>query len=491
MAIIITTIIIIITTTEIRFRCVFRLEKVFQNDDFLFLNLYIFLKTILLFLTIYIFSILEFNSIHDLLNFAIFENSKFYNFSIYVTLFYFVVSFFFRFKKRYISNFLTFLQQDIYPIFPSLLLTFTLFVYLDNNFRININFIYLLFAIFFSLLILKKIINYLYSYLINKNIIQRNIMLVGSPECIKLILKENLDHINVYKCCLVIEDDMQKINSHRLEFKIPTFFKVDDIRSILEYHSLGQIWILDDNKEDILSYLHQILKFSVDLLVVNLKDKPILGSENVINNKHQFIHYEISRFYGFNLFIKILIDKILSICFLIILSPIFILSLLFVYIEDGYPLFFTQDRTGWDGRRFRIFKIRSLKKDKFDTKVQVKRNDSRLLKIGKLIRRLSIDELPQFYNVLIGDMSIVGPRPHMVEHDILYSGLFDSFLKRHKANPGLTGWAQVSGFRGATPTSDLMRKRMEHDLWYLKNWTIWLDLYIIFKTFYVIFKNPN
>ena len=88
-------------------------------------------------------------------------------------------------------------------------------------------------------------------------------------------------------------------------------------------------------------------------------------------------------------------------------------------------------------------------------------------------------------------MSVVGPRPHMVEHDILYSGLFNSFLKRHKANPGLTGWAQVSGFRGATPTSDLMRKRMEHDLWYLKNWTIWLDIYIILKTFYIIFKKPN
>ena len=238
-------------------------------------------------------------------------------------------------------------------------------------------------------------------------------------------------------------------------------------------------------------YLKIILRFSIDLLVVNLKDKPILGSENIINNKYQFVNYEISRFYGFNLFIKILIDKILSLFFLIILSPVFIISLLLIYLEDGYPLFFTQDRTGWDGRRFKIFKIRSLKNNKFDKKVQVTNSDKRLLKIGKIIRRFSIDELPQFYNVLVGNMSIVGPRPHMVEHDILYSSLFDSFLKRHKTNPGLTGWAQVSGFRGATPTTDLMKKRMEHDLWYLKNWTIWLDLYIMFKTFYIIFKNPG
>ena len=165
--------------------------------------------------------------------------------------------------------------------------------------------------------------------------------------------------------------------------KIPTFFRGDDIRSILEYHSLGQIWILDDKSKNIYPYLHIILKFSVDLLVVNLIDKPILGSENMINNKYQFVNYEISRFYGFNLFIKISIDKILSLFFLILLSPVFILSLFLIYLEDGYPLFFTQDRTGWDGRRFRIFKIRSLKKDKFDTKVQVKRDDKRLLKLEK------------------------------------------------------------------------------------------------------------
>ena len=469
----------------------FRLEKIFQNDDFLFINTYIFVKTFVVFLSIYIFSILVSNSIHDLINFTIFKNSELYNFSIYVSSFYFVVSFFFRLKKRYAPNFLTFLQQDIYPIFPSLLLTFTIFFFLNDSYTITITFILLLIIITFNLFVVKKIINYLYNYLIDKNIIQRNIMLVGSTDSIRLILKENIDKINIYKCCLITEINLDIISKLRLEFKIPVFYKADDIRSILEYHSLGQIWILDDKKNNISDYLKIILRFSIDLLVVNLKDKPILGSENIINNKYQFVNYEISRFYGFNLFIKILIDKILSLFFLIILSPVFIISLLLIYLEDGYPLFFTQDRTGWDGRRFKIFKIRSLKDNKFDKKVQVTNNDKRLLKIGKIIRRFSIDELPQFYNVLVGNMSIVGPRPHMVEHDILYSSLFDSFLKRHKTNPGLTGWAQVSGFRGATPTTDLMKKRMEHDLWYLKNWTIWLDLYIMFKTFYIIFKNPG
>jgi len=91
-------------------------------------------------------------------------------------------------------------------------------------------------------------------------------------------------------------------------------------------------------------------------------------------------------------------------------------------------------------------------------------------------------------DILIGDMSIVGPRPHMVEHDIKYAALFSNFLKRHKCNPGLTGWAQVNGLRGATPKPEVMKRRMEFDLWYLNNWTIWLDLYIIFKTFYALIK---
>ena len=189
-----------------------------------------------------------------------------------------------------------------------------------------------------------------------------------------------------------------------------------------------------------------------------------------------------------NLFMKILINKIFSIIFIFFSIPIILISTILIFLEDGFPIFFTQNRTGWDGRRFKIYKLRTLKKTSFDKTIQVTQGDSRLLKIGKLIRKYSVDEIPQFLNVLLGDMSIVGPRPHMVEHDIQYSKLFKNFLKRHKCNPGLTGWAQVNGLRGATPNPENMKKRMEHDLWYMNNWTLILDIYIIFKTFYVVFK---
>ena len=233
---------------------------------------------------------------------------------------------------------------------------------------------------------------------------------------------------------------------------------------------------------------NKIIQFSVDTLNVNLEDNVNLKGDQLLGNKYKYEFFEYSRFYGVNLFIKILIDKVFSIIFLIITSPILLISGIAIFFEDGFPLLFTQNRTGWDGRRFKIYKLRSLKKTGFDKTKQVTKDDQRLLKIGKFIRRYSVDELPQFLNVLNGDMSIVGPRPHMVEHDIHYSNLFSNFLKRHKCNPGLTGWAQVNGLRGATPDPSIMKRRMEFDLWYLNNWTIWLDFYIIFKTFYALLK---
>ena len=327
----------------------------------------------------------------------------------------------------------------------------------------------------------------LYQNLIDKNIIQKNILLVGTYNEIKKIISEKFDKIFIFKCCIIT--DISKLNEKLIksEIKFPLFKLNEDIRSILEYHSLGQIWVLngDINKLDILS---KILKYSVDTLSINLKETVNIKGKKLLGSKYNFEIYEMSRFYGINLFLKIFIDKIFSIFFLILALPIIIISVIGIYIEDGSPVIFTQNRTGWDGRRFKIFKLRTLKKISFDKTLQVTKNDQRLLKIGKIIRRYSIDELPQFFNVLSGDMSIVGPRPHMVEHDIHYSNLFFNFLKRHKCNPGLTGWAQVNGLRGATPDPGIMKRRMEFDLWYLNNWTIWLDFYIIFKTFYALIR---
>jgi putative colanic acid biosynthesis UDP-glucose lipid carrier transferase len=160
-------------------------------------------------------------------------------------------------------------------------------------------------------------------------------------------------------------------------------------------------------------------------------------------------------------------------------------------IEDGFPIFLSVESAGWDGRRFNVYKLRILKNIQNDKKIIIPVEKREFLISGKIIRRLHIDEIPQFYNVLKGDMSIVGPRPHDVKDDLTYAKVFKHFLKRNKTSPGITGWAQVNGFRGHNPSNDNMKKRMEHDLWYMNNWSIWLDVYIILKTVLIFFSKPN
>ena len=465
----------------------FRLEKVFQNDDsgyILFSNL---VKSGILLVTTYTFVILSDYSIYELSDYKIYKSSNFFFYSIFLSIIYLIISFFLKDKKEYKKNFLSFLKEDILNILISVICTFAIIFIFKINFILEIQFIYLLTIHILVLFLLKLIFNNLYQQLIDKNIIQKNIMLVGTYKDIKKILSEKFEKILIFKCCMITDLNNFNIKFLKSEIKFPIFNENEDIRSILEYHSLGQIWIIngDKNKSTILS---KIFKFSVDTLNINLEQAPNIKGKKLLANKYDYEFYEMSRFYGVNLFLKILIDKFFALIFLLIASPLLIFSMLAIYAEDGFPILFTQNRTGWDGRRFKIFKLRSLKKQAFDKTLQVTKDDKRLLKVGKLIRRYSIDEIPQFFNVLNGDMSIVGPRPHMVEHDIHYSSLFNNFLKRHKCSPGLTGWAQVNGLRGATPKPEIMERRMDYDLWYLNNWTIWLDLYIIFKTFYAILK---
>ena len=468
----------------------FRLEKVFQNDDNGFILFSNFIKSLILLVTAYTFVILSNHSIYDLNNYKIFKISNFFFYSILLSIIYFIFSFYFKDKKEYKKNFLSFLKEDICNIIISVIFIFAILFIFKINLNLEIKFIYLLTTQIIVLFLAKLYFNNLYKKLIDKNIIQKNIMLVGSYEEIKNLLKEKFEKIIIFKCCMITDIDYLNIKFIKNEIKFPIFNQSDDIRSILEYHSLGQIWILNGNKNK-LEILQKILRYSVDTLNIKLEEVPNIKGKKLLANKFDFEYYEMSRFYGVNLFVKILIDKLLSLIFLVIASPIIFLSALFIYIEDGFPILFTQNRTGWDGRRFKIYKLRSLKKFSFDKTIQVTKEDKRLLKIGKLIRRYSIDELPQFLNVLKGDMSIVGPRPHMIEHDIHYSNFFSNFLKRHKCNPGLTGWAQVNGSRGSTPTPEVMRKRMELDLWYLNNWHPMLDLWIILKTFYIIFKHKG
>jgi putative colanic acid biosynthesis UDP-glucose lipid carrier transferase len=167
-----------------------------------------------------------------------------------------------------------------------------------------------------------------------------------------------------------------------------------------------------------------------------------------------------------------------------------ILSLLIV-LESKGPVFFMQMRTGMNDKPFRCFKFRSMRTTPQSEHVQATRKDARVTRIGAFLRKTSLDEFPQFFNVFNGDMSIVGPRPHMLQHTHEFAQLVDHYMIRQLLKPGITGWAQVNGFRGEITHPDQLRMRVSNDLWYLENWSIWLDLRIVFLTAYGVIKGDK
>lgn len=184
-----------------------------------------------------------------------------------------------------------------------------------------------------------------------------------------------------------------------------------------------------------------------------------------------------------NRFVKRSFDLIFSGLVLITVFPILYLIFgLIIKSESPGPIFFKQKRTGFKGKEFYCYKFRSMRMNNEANTLQAVQGDPRVTKIGAFMRRTSIDEIPQFINVFKNDMSVVGPRPHMLQHTALYSSIIDKFMVRHLVKPGITGWAQVSGCRGETKTVEEMEDRVKHDVWYLENWTFFLDLKIIYLT---------
>ncbi|SFP81581.1 undecaprenyl-phosphate galactose phosphotransferase/putative colanic acid biosysnthesis UDP-glucose lipid carrier transferase [Bradyrhizobium sp. Ghvi] len=173
---------------------------------------------------------------------------------------------------------------------------------------------------------------------------------------------------------------------------------------------------------------------------------------------------------------------------LIVFAPVMLMTAIIIKLTSKGPVFFRQTRNGFNGRAFKIFKFRTMRVlEDGPTIVQAQKNDPRVTAIGKWLRKTSIDELPQLFNVLKGDMSLVGPRPHAAAHNSEYEQIIGNYAFRHHVKPGITGWAQVNGYRGETQSLQLMEKRIEYDLWYINNWTLWLDLIILFKTTLVSF----
>ncbi len=205
------------------------------------------------------------------------------------------------------------------------------------------------------------------------------------------------------------------------------------------------------------------------------------------------INLSASPMEGWNRVIKEIEDRLLALLILIAISPIMLAIAIGVKLSSPGPCLFRQLRHGWDGRSIEVWKFRTmtLHSEERGSVTQATRIDNRVTKFGAFLRRTSLDELPQFMNVLQGRMSIVGPRPHAIEHNEQYKEVIDKYMLRHKVKPGITGWAQINGHRGETDTVEKMEKRVEYDLYYIENWSLWFDLKIIFLTFFKGFVHKN
>jgi putative colanic acid biosynthesis UDP-glucose lipid carrier transferase len=185
-------------------------------------------------------------------------------------------------------------------------------------------------------------------------------------------------------------------------------------------------------------------------------------------------------------------DLLIGSLALVVAAPVMLLIALAIKLDSPGPVFFRQWRYGLDGREIRVWKFRTMSVTEDGHKFcQASRNDCRITRVGRVIRRISLDELPQLFNVLAGSMSLVGPRPHAVAHDEQFRALLPGYIWRLKIKPGITGWAQVNGWRGETDTLEKMKGRMDHDLYYIENWTLTLDIKILWLTLWRGFLNEN
>lgn len=186
------------------------------------------------------------------------------------------------------------------------------------------------------------------------------------------------------------------------------------------------------------------------------------------------------------------LDILVALVMLVLFSPVMLIAALLIRLESGGPVFFRQKRVGLGGKVFEIVKFRTMRvMEDGDAAIQASQDDARITRVGAWLRRTSLDEVPQFLNVLFGDMSIVGPRPHATGHDRYYTALIEDYALRHRVKPGITGWAQIHGLRGATPTVEIMQERVRFDVWYTQHASVALDFEIMLRTPYAILLQRN
>jgi len=323
--------------------------------------------------------------------------------------------------------------------------------------------------------------------------IKRAVIAGMNEQGVALALRLEDSHYNATKLIGFFEDrSPERLTSY---IDIPILGRIDDMASYIKQNQINVIYLslpmanqprilklLDDLKDTTASIYFIPDIFMTDLIqsrVDQVEDIPVVAVCE-------------TPFTGFNGIVKRVADIGFASGILILISPVLFVIAIGVKLSSPGPIIFKQRRYGLDGQEILVYKFRSMTVTEDGSKVtQATKNDQRVTKFGAFLRKSSLDELPQFLNVLQGRMSVVGPRPHAVSHNEMYRKLIKGYMIRHKVKPGITGWAQVNGLRGETETLDKMKARIDYDIDYLRNWSPKLDMYIILRTVSVVFKGEK
>ncbi|MDP3842935.1 MAG: undecaprenyl-phosphate glucose phosphotransferase [Oxalobacteraceae bacterium] len=321
-------------------------------------------------------------------------------------------------------------------------------------------------------------------YLRKKGLNNKRVVIVGYGQAGQEMHKRALQQDwygyevkGIHACASEIDTDNLK------DPAIAQIHKLEDLPDFVTANRIHEIWIVLPMSAS--SQLHD-LQYLLRNALVDIRWMPDIFSVQMLSSKMiDFLGMpavDLNRptSSGLGGIGKDLFDKLFAFIVLTLLLPLFVAIAIGIKYSSPGPVFFKQPRLGLNGKKFNIYKFRSMQVHQEHGKVtQATKNDPRITRIGQFLRRTSLDELPQFINVLIGDMSVVGPRPHALEHNEIYKDVLGLYMLRHRVKPGITGWAQINGHRGETDTVDKMEKRVQSDLYYIHNWSFWLDLRII------------
>ena len=385
------------------------------------------------------------------------------------------------FTKRTIQVFLVWIILVLFYLFFSRELTVSRFFIISSTSAFG-----------FGLLLNKFIYLGIFRYFKNSQFLVKKILILGYNETAKKLASHfEQDALNTEIIGFVEDEENVQELSH-----YPVLANVDETLRIAKERNVQEIFstITPEQNKYIYDLMYQsekeCIRFRIvpnlsvfvtrevhieyygELPILSLRKEPLDDVGNRIKKRALDL--------GVSLFVTVFV-----------LSWLIPLIGILILLESGRPIFFKQLRTGKDKKPFYCWKFRSMRKNKDADLRQASKDDTRVTTLGKFLRKSSLDEFPQFINVLRGEMSLVGPRPHMLKHTSDYSKVVNDYMVRQFIKPGITGWAQINGYRGEISNPEQIRMRVNKDLWYLENWTLWLDIRILFLTIYYVFKGDS